>query len=137
MFPSPNLWLFGFLCLETFFPHVARHFPTLTQVPLDHLFWKILFSPPSSPLQCWHLCPQLLRTLALRTYSCFLPWELFLATLLSKRAPLPKVMAPARASPWPTLAEEGVQRCNHIAGPLLAFVLYMGLSCQSIPLFLL
>lgn len=107
MFPSLNLWLCCFLCLETFFPHIARHFPTLTQVPPDHLFWKTLCSPPSSPLQHWHLCLQLLRTLALRAYSCLLAWELFSATLLSKRAPLPNVMPPARACPWPMLAEEG------------------------------
>ena len=125
MFPSLNLWLCCFLCLETFFPHMARYFPSLTQVPLDHLFWKLLCSPPSAPLQCCHLCPQLPRTCALRAYSCFLPWDPP-QLLFSARGPLDQC--------W---LRKGVQRCNHIAGPLLAFVLFIGLSFQSIPLFLL
>ena len=98
MFPSLNLWLCCFLCLETFFPHMARYFPSLTQVPLDHLFWKLLCSPPSAPLQCCHLCPQLPRTCALRAYSCFLPWDPP-QLLFSARGPLAQGYAPCQGLP--------------------------------------
>lgn len=81
----------------------TRHLPVPLQVPLGHLLWKTLCLPPSAPLQGWHPCPQLLRALALRAYSCFLPWECFSVT----EGTLPKFMPPARASPQPMLTEEG------------------------------